>query len=317
MAFWWVNQGQTYEEERAGEYLWSPKRAKNGARLRFYDAMTEARTDDVVVHYVSRRNRSIVSASLVEAAAVSAPQPPELQHTNLWDNDGWKLPVIYVDEVRPVPKHEALALGSDEQPFTRAGTVKQGYLFPLTDGFGEQLLAALDPVDAVGAARVVTSDRDASDAGDAGGPETVPLERGRRLTFDQVVTPGRRKAVRAEWQLVDRLVSDFGLAPARRRYPLPRGGELSADLWVESTRLLIEAKASCRRDAVRQAIGQLYDYADKEPQRVTKMVVLPVRPADDLIDVLRAADIRAVWLTDDRWDGDTDETLWGSAHGDL
>lgn len=92
---------------------------------------------------------------------------------------------------------------------------------------------------------------------------------------------------------------------------------MSADLWVESTRLLIEAKASCRRDAVRQAIGQLYDYAEKEPQRVTKMVVLPERPADDLVDVLRAADIRAVWLTDDRWDGDTDEALWGPAHRNL
>ena len=44
MAFWWVNPGQTYEQERAGGYLWAPKRVKNGTRRRFYDAMRDARS---------------------------------------------------------------------------------------------------------------------------------------------------------------------------------------------------------------------------------------------------------------------------------
>jgi hypothetical protein len=218
---------------------------------------------------------------------------------------------VHIEDVRPVPKRDALALGPTEQPFTRTGTVNQGYLYPLTNGFGERLLAALDPADIAGA-----PSRPASTGGDVG-PETLQLEEGRRLTFDQVVTPGRRAAVRAEWQLVARLVADFGLAQTRRRYPLPNGTDLSADLWVESTRLLVEAKASAGRSAVRQAIGQLYDYADKEPEPVTKMLVVPERPADDLLEVLSSADIRAVWLTDDAWDGDIDESLWGTSHRDL
>ena len=28
MRYWWVNQGQTYREEREGGYLWSPKRKR-------------------------------------------------------------------------------------------------------------------------------------------------------------------------------------------------------------------------------------------------------------------------------------------------
>src|SRR6266436_5935122 len=27
MNFWWVNQNQTYRQEREGEYMWSPKRS--------------------------------------------------------------------------------------------------------------------------------------------------------------------------------------------------------------------------------------------------------------------------------------------------
>lgn len=311
MAYWWVNQGQTYEQERAGGYLWSPKRAKDGTRRRFYDAMTEAAVDDLVVHYVSKPYGAVISASVVEAPAKSAAQPRELQHTRLWNDDGWYLPVLYVDDVRPVPKRDAVALGPRERPFTRTGNVNQGYLYPLTEGFGERLLAALDPADVAGA--LAGPDFTGGDIE----PETVPLEHGRRLTFDQVVTPGRRAAVRAEWSLVARLVDDFGLAETRRRYPLPNGTELSADLWVEATRLLVEAKASAGRSAVREAIGQLYDYADKEPQPVTKMLVVPARPADDLLDVLRSADIRAVWLTDGAWDGDIGESLWGTPHRDL
>ncbi|MBW3606530.1 MAG: hypothetical protein KY460_16800 [Actinobacteria bacterium] len=209
-----------------------------------------------------------------------------------------------------MPKRDALVLGPHEQPFTRAGTVNQGYLYPLTDDFGERLIAELGPVDVAG-----TPSR-SDDTGAGVGPETAPLEHGRRLTFDQIVTPGRRAAVRAEcwssgWSptsVSQERVGGIGFRTART-CPLIS--------WVDATRLWVEAKASCGRAAVRQAIGQLYDYADKEPQLVTKMLVVPERPADDLLDVLRSADIRAVWLTDDEWDGDIDVSLWGSPHRDL
>ena len=36
MHFWWANQNQTFRQELAGGYLWSPKREANGARNPFY-----------------------------------------------------------------------------------------------------------------------------------------------------------------------------------------------------------------------------------------------------------------------------------------
>ncbi len=35
MRYWWVNQNQTYRQEQAGGYLWSPKRNSNAARNPF------------------------------------------------------------------------------------------------------------------------------------------------------------------------------------------------------------------------------------------------------------------------------------------
>ena len=41
MRYWWVNHNQTYRQEQAGGYLWSPKRNANGARNPFYETMRE------------------------------------------------------------------------------------------------------------------------------------------------------------------------------------------------------------------------------------------------------------------------------------
>jgi len=43
MAYWWVNQKQTWRHEITGEYLWSPKRTRTGARLE-YDALAPGDT---------------------------------------------------------------------------------------------------------------------------------------------------------------------------------------------------------------------------------------------------------------------------------
>jgi putative restriction endonuclease len=41
MRYWWVNQNQTWRQEQAGGYLWSPKRNANGAKNHFYETMRE------------------------------------------------------------------------------------------------------------------------------------------------------------------------------------------------------------------------------------------------------------------------------------
>ena len=59
MRFWWVNQNQTFAQETAGGYLWSPKRNKNGARNPFYEFMREVAPGDLVLSFEGTHIRAI------------------------------------------------------------------------------------------------------------------------------------------------------------------------------------------------------------------------------------------------------------------
>lgn len=319
MAYWWVNQGQTFEEELSGSYLWAPKRTANGRQLAHWSAMTDVSVDDVIVHYEGKPRFELRSLSVATAPAVSHEQPAQLQRTNLWEDDGWLVHVAHVEEVKPLHRDDAVAIGPDEPPFTKNGSVKQGYLWPISPSFGHELVDRMDP--SAGEGVTSSAPRTAADATPdeaTTGPTTVELEVGRALTYEQVLTPARREAVRAEWQLVDAFVRDRGEGGLRRRYPLASGRSLYADAWFPDSRVLVEAKASADRRAVREAIGQLYDYAQKEDGAVRKVLVLPGPPADDLLAVLSSAAITPIWRTATGWsEAFEDPELWSAARSDT
>lgn len=43
MSVYYVYQGETYAEERAGDYVWSPKLTKSGAKNAGYTMMTNVK----------------------------------------------------------------------------------------------------------------------------------------------------------------------------------------------------------------------------------------------------------------------------------
>lgn len=108
--FWWVNHKQTFPQERAGGYLWSPKREAGGARSQFYDNMRLARAGDAVVSYANGRVRAV---GKVACEAVNAPKPSAFGNVGQnWSNAGWLLPVAWADvakEVKPSAHLQALA----------------------------------------------------------------------------------------------------------------------------------------------------------------------------------------------------------------
>jgi 5-methylcytosine-specific restriction protein A len=71
---------------------------------------------------------------------------------------------------------------------------------------------------------------------------------------------------------------------------------LFSDLFDTTADELYEAKGTATRNAVRLAIGQLFDYQRHLPSRTASLtVLLPERPADDLIDLLHACKIACVY----------------------
>lgn len=100
MAFWWVNQNQTYEHEIEGGYLWSPKQNSNGARNQFYENMTLARPGDVIFSF---RKQHISDVGVVQDVASSAPKPEEFGEAgDYWSNVGWLVPVHWESVKRPI-----------------------------------------------------------------------------------------------------------------------------------------------------------------------------------------------------------------------
>ena len=102
MRFWWVNQNQTFAQETAGGYLWSPKRSKNGARNPFYEFMREVAPGDLVLSFEGTRIRAI---GVARSYAYECPKPPEFGSAGPnWSLIGWKVDVgfqILVNQVRP------------------------------------------------------------------------------------------------------------------------------------------------------------------------------------------------------------------------
>jgi len=94
--------------------------------------------------------------------------------------------------------------------------------------------------------------------------EDVDIEQ--QHTEKYTVTPSGqpRAAERAEQRLVMRYrdyMASKSVSVRRRRYrPAGEVRPIYSDIWVEARHALIEAKNSDGRDAVRQAIGQLFDY---------------------------------------------------------
>ncbi|MFD6691323.1 hypothetical protein [Micromonospora aurantiaca (nom. illeg.)] len=158
--YWWVNQGQTYPQERKAGILWAPKVQKNGVQPLHWQSMLDVRAGDVILHYA----KGVRALSVVATAAVDAHRPGDLPE-DMWDRDGRMIRTTYNEAANAVALDEMLL---DERlrepqagPFDRAGKVKQGYLFPLSKTFGESFTATFGdrfPASGVAAGSYVPSE---------------------------------------------------------------------------------------------------------------------------------------------------------------
>lgn len=90
----------------------------------------------------------------------------------------------------------------------------------------------------------------------------------------------------------------------------PTGSPLLTDAFDIDKNLLLEAKATTERPAIRMAIGQLLDYSLWAPKKAGLAILVPRMPSDDLIRVAALANIGVVWQ---QRNGNFDDT----AHGAL
>lgn len=143
MRYWWVNQNQTFRQEIAGGYLWSPKRNANGARNPFYESMREVSPGDVIFSFVDTR---IVAIGIATSYCWECPKPAEFGSTGqYWENVGWRISVSFtslLNKVRPKDHMGVLksVLPTRYSPLQPSGNGNQAlYLTELPLDFAEVL----------------------------------------------------------------------------------------------------------------------------------------------------------------------------------
>ncbi len=132
------------------------------------------------------------------------------------------------------------------------------------------------------------------------GPAVVEVDVEEQRTEKTFIDPDRTpyEAERREAALVTafaRHLSDRGHRICRQRIVPP--GEhkpLYTDLYDATDDLLVEAKGTVSREAVRMAIGQLADYGRFVPAR-QRGILLPSKPRPDLLALAAAEDVIVIW----------------------
>lgn len=135
--------------------------------------------------------------------------------------------------------------------------------------------------------------------------DDVDIEQQHTETFMVRPSGELRAAERAENRLVlqySEYMAAKGIVVGRKRYvPAGEVQPMFSDLWVEARQALIEAKSSDSRDAVRLAIGQLYDYRRFHEPTTRLAVLLPYKPSADRLALLHGAGIEAIWQHGDEF----------------
>ena len=147
----------------------------------------------------------------------------------------------------------------------------------------------------------------------------VPIEQ--QQTEKAYVAPSHEpyEAERREQRLVLELeehLQQLGHEVFRQRI-LPPGETrpLFTDLYDATTGLLVEAKGTLERNAIRMAIGQLADYKrfidNGKPKHLA--ILLPAEPRSDLCDLLNSEEIDLIYRTDTSFEDSTGGALVGKA----
>jgi hypothetical protein len=134
--------------------------------------------------------------------------------------------------------------------------------------------------------------------------EVVPVEE--RHTERAFVAPDREpyELERREADLVHRYRNHLlrrGHNVSRLRVvPAGESAPLYSDLWDETAHELVEAKGGVTREQIRTGVGQLLDYG-RFIDAKTRTLLVPARPRQDLLDLLKTVGIGLVYPDGDQW----------------
>lgn len=133
-------------------------------------------------------------------------------------------------------------------------------------------------------------------------PRKVPLRKSRKSDYE-VRTPEQVKKLQKR---EEKLLHGY------QRWLMTQGRQLTAlkygrnecDAWDAERQNIIEAKARTRREDIRMAVGQLFDYAfqmREQYENPNKAILLPNEPPEDRVKWLEPLGIKLIWRSGRRF----------------
>jgi hypothetical protein len=136
--YWWVSQGDSFEQARKENYLWAPQGDKRGRAWFYWENVSKVKAGDVIFHYVDGAIRAVSVAT-----ADGAPTGRVVREGG-YTGKGWRANVEIHELAQPVaiqhigPRLQALNL--EKGPINRNGNASPGYLYELPDDAVESIV---------------------------------------------------------------------------------------------------------------------------------------------------------------------------------
>jgi hypothetical protein len=150
LEYWWVNQNQTYRQEIAGGYMWSPKTNANGGKNPYYDFMTAVSPGDIVFSFAKSE---IFAVGVATSNSYTSQKPKDFGGAgDSWLDEGWRVDVDFVRAETPIAPRNHMAvlaplLPEKYSPIRPDGVGNQVYLTAISNVLGLTLLRLLGKVD--------------------------------------------------------------------------------------------------------------------------------------------------------------------------
>lgn len=128
-----VFQGNTFEKECAGGYIWAPITDRSGSKPHHWERLLDIRKGDIILHGC---NAHIQAISVARDACYDCPQPAELTVEDLWDRDGRRVDCDYIRIEKPIKTshfiEDIIRLSRVKySPFDKDGNGNMGYLYEI------------------------------------------------------------------------------------------------------------------------------------------------------------------------------------------
>lgn len=128
-----VFQGNTFERECEGGYIWAPVYDKSGSQPHHWARLEDIRKGDIILHGCDAHIKAI---SVARDICYSAAQPEELQSEDLWEQNGRRVDCEYIRINNPIKtsqfREDIVRLCQAKySPFDKDGNGNMGYLYEI------------------------------------------------------------------------------------------------------------------------------------------------------------------------------------------